>query len=118
MVNLKQGDIIFIDSEPHAGREEGGHDPQRGNIRRPLVVLSNDAYNAKTKMIVGMPITSKMINDRRIFLPIADQVSGVKGSVITYMIPNYDYVARHAEVVGKIKPSVLGELLRRAQSIF
>jgi len=118
MVRLKQGDIVFIDAEPHAGHEEGGHDPQRGNIRRPLVVLSNDAYNSRTKMIVGMPITSKIINNRRIFLPIADQGSGVKGSVITYMIPNYDYVARHAEVVGKVKPNILSELLRRAQNIF
>ena len=118
MVTLKQGDIIFIDAEPHTGHEEGGHKPQDGNIRRPLVVISNDAYNAQTKMIVGMPVTSKLLTDRRIFLPIADPASGVKGSIITYMIPNYDYIARHAEVVGKVTSSVLADLLQRAHSIF
>jgi hypothetical protein len=35
MVTPKQGDLIFIDAEPHAGHEEGGHRPQSGHIRRP-----------------------------------------------------------------------------------
>ena len=45
-------------------------------------------------MMLLMPITSKIINNRRIFLPIADQGSGVKDLHYFYMIPNYDYVAR------------------------
>jgi len=118
MVSLKQGDIIFIDAEPHAGHEESGHNQEHGNIQRPLVVLSNDAYNRQTGMIVGMPITSKVGNDRRVFLPIADVDNGVRGSIITYMIPNYDYNARHAKVVGQVKPSILKELLQRAHQIF
>ncbi|GAF37852.1 type II toxin-antitoxin system PemK/MazF family toxin [Lentilactobacillus farraginis] len=114
----KQGDLIFIDAEPHAGREEGGHDPQKGNIRRPVVVLSNDAYNQQVGMIVCMPITSRASQDRRIYLPIADQASGVHGSVITFQIPNYDYLARHAEIVGKISTAFLNQLIERAKSIF
>ncbi|MEB3365626.1 type II toxin-antitoxin system PemK/MazF family toxin [Lactobacillus sp. R2/2] len=47
MVAPKQGDIIWIDAEPHAGREEGGHNPQSGNIQRPAIVISNNAYNQK-----------------------------------------------------------------------
>lgn len=118
MVNLKQGDLVFIDFEPHAGHEEGGHNVAAGNIRRPLVVLSNEAYNRQTGMLVGMPVTSKAIKDRRIALPIADIASGIKGAIVTYMIPNYDYTGRHAQVVGKVSPSVLKELLQRAQTIF
>ncbi len=49
MVMPQQGDLIFIDVEPHAGHEEGGHNPTSGNIRLPLVVLSNDGYNQSTR---------------------------------------------------------------------
>jgi len=118
MVMPQQGDIIFIDAEPHAGHEEGGHSPASGNIRRPLVVLSNDGYNRNTKMIVGMPITSRILSDERLYVQVIEPKSGIKGSVITFMIPNYDYVARHGEIVGKVKASMLNELLTRAKSVF
>lgn len=117
MVMPKQGDLIFIDAEPHAGHEEGGHNPEKGNIRRPMVVLSNDGYNS-TGMIVGMPITSKTMNDMRIYLPIANHESGIQGTIITFLIPNYDYTARHGEIVGKVPASTLNILLERVHHIF
>ncbi|WP_373278679.1 hypothetical protein [Secundilactobacillus hailunensis] len=48
---------MWIDAEPHAGREQGGHDPEHGNIRRPMIVLSTAAYFKHTGLILGMPIT-------------------------------------------------------------
>lgn len=118
MVTPKQGDLIFIDAEPHAGHEEGGHNPQQGNIRRPMVIISNDGYNRQLGMVVCMPITSKTKSDRRIYLPIIDHASEIKESVITFQIPNYDYVARHGEIVGKVSTSFLNELIKRAKNIF
>ncbi len=114
----KQGDLIFIDAEPHAGHEESGHNPKSGNIRRPMVVLSNDGYNQQVHMVVCMPITSKIKQNRQIYLPIADQASGIHGSVITFQIPNYNYLARHGEVVGKVNAAFLNQLIERAKSIF
>lgn len=114
----KQGDLVFIDAEPHAGHEEGGHNPAKGNIRRPMVVISNEGYNSAIGMVVCMPITSKIKKDRRIYLPIADSNSGIKGSVITFQISNYDYQARHGEIVGHVTPRLLNELLLRASQIF
>ncbi|GHP13301.1 hypothetical protein YK48G_07260 [Lentilactobacillus fungorum] len=114
----KQGDLIFIDAEPHVGHEEGGHDPINGNIRRPMVVISNDGYNHELNMVVCMPITSKTKTDHRIYLPIADHKSGIQGSVITFQIPNYDYKARHGEVVGQVSATLLNELIERAKNIF
>ena len=32
------GDIIWIDFEPHSGTEEGGHNPKRQNVTRPMLV--------------------------------------------------------------------------------
>lgn len=53
-----QGDIIWIDSEPHSVHEFGGYDAQNDNIRRPLLVVSSKIYNERTGMVVGFPITS------------------------------------------------------------
>lgn len=114
----KQGDLIFIDAEPHVGREEGGHSPQSENIRRPMVVISNNGYNLAMGMVVCMPITSKEKNDSRIYQPIVDCDSGISGSVITFQIPNYDYQARHGEIVGHIHARLLNDLLKKASQIF
>lgn len=118
MVIPKQGDLIFIDAEPHTGHEQGGHDPHHGNIRRPMVVISNNGYNQQLHMVVCMPITSKIKNDRRIYLPIADHDSVIQGNIITFQIPNYDYIARHGEVIGQVNTALLNELTERAKSIF
>jgi len=117
-MNPKQGDLIFIDAESHAGHEEGGHNPQTGNIRRPMVVLSNTKYNQLTGMVVCMPITSKARSNYKLAVPIRDSASGVEGTVITYQIPNYDYEARNGEVVGHISSSMLNKLRELAKSIF
>lgn len=114
----KQGNLIFIDAEPHVGHEEGGHDPKTGNIRRPMVVLSNSKYNQLTGMVVCMPITSKIHLDFRIAVPIRDSASGIQGSIITYQIPNYDFKARHGEIVGYISASTLSKLITMAKNIF
>ena len=114
----KQGDLIFIDAEPHVGHEESGHDPQSGNIRRPMVVISNSGYNAAMGMVVCMPITSQKKSDARIYQAIVDYDSGINGSVITFQIPNYDYQARHREVVGHVHARLLNDLLQKASQIF
>ena len=118
MVTPKQGDLIFIDAEPHAGHEEGGHRPQSGHIRRPMVVLSNDGYNQAMGMIIGMPITSKVKHDHRIYVPVDDHASGISGSIITFQLPNYNFDARHGEIVGHVSASMLNELISRTKTIF
>lgn len=52
-----KGDIIIVDAEPHSGREYGGYDDIGGNIRRHMVVMSNNDYNEGTGMVLAMPIT-------------------------------------------------------------
>jgi len=49
-----QGDIIHLDFDPRAEREQAG--------RRPALVLSPYSYNAKTGLAVVCPITSKPKN--------------------------------------------------------
>ncbi|MDF7639938.1 type II toxin-antitoxin system PemK/MazF family toxin [Lactobacillus sp. ESL0791] len=114
----KQGDIIWIDAEPHSGREEGGHNSESGNVQRPAVVISNDAYNQKTGLVVCMLMTHDVNkgNDA-LYYPIASHDANVVGSVITFQMPNYDFASRHGEIRGHVTPKDLDELLSRAYQI-
>lgn len=48
----ERGDIVWTDFNPQAGREQAG--------KRPALVLSPKAYNAKTSLAVMVPITSQV----------------------------------------------------------
>ncbi|KRL54367.1 type II toxin-antitoxin system PemK/MazF family toxin [Furfurilactobacillus rossiae] len=118
MAYPEQGDIIFIDAEPHAGHETGGHDPRHGNIQRPLIVLSNTGYNQFTGMVSGMPITHEMRDDNTRFMQFIDGTSGVHGSIILWQMPFYDFDGRHGRIVGHVSPRLLNTLLARVKDIF
>ena len=47
-----RGDIVWLDFNPQAGREQAG--------RRPALVLSPSSYNGKTSLALFCPITSQM----------------------------------------------------------
>ena len=119
MIVPRQGDIVFIDAEPHAGREEGGHNPATGNVQRPLIVLSNNDYNKYSGMVIGMMLTStpRKLDPgfNRSFL---DVDSGVHGQIIMWQLPNLDFKARNAKIVGRVSDKLLNELRQRAKDIF
>ena len=54
----KQGDIVIIEAEPHAGHEWGGHNPAKGNTKRHMLIVSSTPYNKNSGFIIGMPITT------------------------------------------------------------
>lgn len=97
---IKQGHLYWVDSEPHAGHEEGGHHPQKGNIRRPVVVVSNNQYN-QTGMSIVFPITSKQ-RASRYLLPILVKRPS---NIILTQILGYDMLARNAEDIGIVIPN-------------
>lgn len=115
---VNQGDLIWIDAEPHAGHEQGGHDPENGNIRRPMIVLSTAAYFNQTGLILGMPITHAGSQREDIRPAINDKKSGIRGSVIAYQIQNYDFRARHGKVIGHMPNSYVMRLLPIAVGAF
>ncbi|AUV74096.1 transcriptional regulator (plasmid) [Lactiplantibacillus plantarum subsp. plantarum] len=115
---VEQGSIIWIDSEPHAGYEFGGHDPEHGNIRRPMVVLSNTDYNKSTDYVIGMLVTHHLFQDRRLYLPILIPDSNTRGSIIMWQIYCYDYCTRHGQVTGKVSDKDLHFLLKNMNNLF
>lgn len=102
MTYPRQGDFVFLDAEPHAGHEIGGHSPSSGNVRRPFLVLSGDAYNQKTGFVYVMAISSKH-RDSFFRQRIIDYASGINGDLLLTQVPQYDFSARHGEIVGHIK---------------
>lgn len=92
----RQGDIIYISAEPHSGRKYGDHDPESGNTRRPMLVVSDDVYNSRTGFVVGFPIaTHKPKND---FPAIKLGPHKIHGYVFFSPL-GYDYISRQGEIV-------------------
>ncbi|MDO7803706.1 type II toxin-antitoxin system PemK/MazF family toxin [Lactiplantibacillus pentosus] len=112
----KQGDLIWIDAEPHAGHEYGGHDKTNHNIRRPMLVISSDIYNQRTGMIVGFPITSQILHGFPGALKIeSNKVHGY--AVLTHLL-GYDYSARSGEVVDHLSKALKQQALSAVKDIF
>ncbi|MFD1317443.1 type II toxin-antitoxin system PemK/MazF family toxin [Loigolactobacillus zhaoyuanensis] len=92
---IKQGGIYWVTAEPHAGHEEGGHALNNDNIRRPVVVVSNNRYN-QAKMALVFPITSVQKKSRYLLSIKLKKPS----SIILTQILGYDMIARQAEYAG------------------
>ena len=118
----KQGDIIIINAEPHAGHEWGGHNTAKGNIERHMLIVSATPYNRSSGFIVGMPIktSDKYKNDEHYkpILVMGDTGTGVKGYVCLYQILNYDYSARKGRVINHVTNRYLDEIMSFVKAIF
>jgi len=51
MARILRGDIVWADLNPVRGSEQAGH--------RPIVVLSEDVFNARSGTVIAMAITSQ-----------------------------------------------------------
>ena len=91
------GHIVWMSLDPQRGREQSG--------RRPFLVLSPRAYNAKTSLSVGVPITSKSKG-----YPFEVQLSTpelVEGVALADQIKSLDWRIRSAQFAGQAAPATL-----------
>lgn len=82
-------DIIWIDCSPQAGREM--KDPH------PLLVLSPLAFNERTSLVIGLPMTTSESNESN---PFAVKIAGPKGLasyVLCHQPKSFDWRARGAK---------------------
>ncbi len=95
------GDIIWVNFDPQAGHEQGGH--------RPAVVLSPREYNHKVGLLVCVPMTSR-IKGLRFEVPI----DGNKPSVaLSDHVKSIDWRARKATPKGKVSTRELAQIRAR-----
>lgn len=98
---VKQGDIIMVNFNPQLGHEQAGY--------RPAVIISNDIFNEKTKLVIACPITSTD-NGFPLHVEIAD-TSSIKGFIMCEQIKTLDLNIRDYKVVDIIKNKTLSTVL-------
>jgi len=97
------GDLVWLTFDPQKGREQAG--------RRPALVLSPAAYNAKSSLALVCPVTSRVKGyPFEVLLPAGLAVSGV---VLADHIKSLDWKERHAELAGRVPAQVLDEIRAR-----
>src|SRR5262245_48019957 len=67
MARLLRGDIVWADLDPVRGHEQGG--------RRPVVIVSEDVFNARSGTVIAMAITSQ---PQQAAFPLTHEIIGVK----------------------------------------
>ena len=86
---LDRRDVIWINCSPHAGKEM--------KDVHPLLVLSAKAFNQRTGIVIGLPMTTAAFNESN---PFAIRFSGAKGVVsyiLTHQPKSFDWKLRGAK---------------------
>lgn len=96
-----RGEIVWLSFDPRAGHEQAG--------RRPALVLSPRAYNARVRLALLCPITSQAKGyPFEVALPEGLAVSGV---VLADQVKSLDWKARNAEPAGVLPDTAVAEVL-------
>ena len=85
----ERAEIIFIEHSPHVGKEMPGV--------HPLLVCSTRAFNERTGIVIGFPMTHAEFNADN---PFAIAVQGPKGEigyVLAFQPKSFDWKARNAK---------------------
>lgn len=93
-----RGDLVWLASKPRAGR-------------RPALVLSPVLYNGKTNLAVVCRITSGTKGyPFEVALPAG---SPIEGCILSDHLKSVDWRERQAELIGRVRPDVLIQVLNR-----
>ncbi|MDP8983903.1 MAG: type II toxin-antitoxin system PemK/MazF family toxin [Pseudomonadota bacterium] len=83
-----RGDMIWIDCNPQAGREM--------KDVHPLAVLSPRAFNERTGIVIGLPMTAAAYNDTNPFAVKVKGARGVASYILAHQPKSFDWRARNA----------------------
>jgi mRNA interferase MazF len=93
------GDIVWLDFDPQAGREQGR--------RRPALVLTDRSYNGASGLVVVCPLTSKR-KPYPFALPVV--VDKVEGAVLVDHLKSVDWKVRAVKFHSKADPALLSRV--------
>jgi mRNA interferase MazF len=93
------GDIVWLDFDPQAGREQAK--------RRPALVITDQPYNRASGLVVVCPLTS-----RRKPYPFAlpTTLDKVEGAVLVDHLKSLDWTARNATFHSKADAALLSKV--------
>jgi mRNA interferase MazF len=101
------GDLVWLTFDPQAGHEQRG--------RRPALILSPRAYNAKARLAIACPITSQVKGYP--FEVALDTKSDASGVVLADQVRSVDWQARKARRKGRVSPAVLSAVSARIRAL-
>lgn len=93
------GDIVWLDFDPQAGREQGR--------RRPALVLTDQGYNRASGLAVVCPLTSKR-KPYPFALPVV--IDKVEGAVLVDHLKSLDWKMRGAAFHSKADAAVVSRV--------
>lgn len=103
----ERGDLVWLQFDPQAGREQAGH--------RPALVLSPKPYNRVTRLALMCLITSQAKGyPFEVPLPRDLQVSGV---VLADHVKSLDWTARKARLADCAQAVVVADVLAKLQTL-
>lgn len=99
------GDIVWVDFDPQAGREQAG--------RRPAVVLSPGYYNKRSRLMVCVPMTTRVKG-----YPFEVPVTGRrKGVALADHVRSVDWRERGASPLAKASPAELEAIREKVRAL-
>ena len=102
-----RGDIVVFDFNPQAGKEQAK--------RRPALVLSPKAYNAKVGLAIMCPITSKKKGyPFEVDIPPNELIEGV---VLSDQVKSLDWRVRRASFACKAPEGVVATTLAKLDTL-
>lgn len=103
----ERGDLVWITLSPQAGHEQAG--------RRPAVIISPRAYNAKVGLSLCCPVTSRAKGyPFEVPLPPGLEIEGV---VLADHVKSLDWRARRAEAVDRISEETIAEIVGKLSTL-
>jgi len=93
------GDIVWLDFDPQAGREQAH--------RRPALVLTDQGYNRASGLLVVCPLT-RTRKPYPFALPVV--VDQVEGAVLVDHLKSMDWKARAVAFHSKAEPALLSRV--------
>lgn len=82
-------DVIWIDCSPHVGREM--------REVHPFLVLSPKAFNERTHLVIGLPMTTAASNETNPFAVKFTGTGGVVSYILAHQPKSYDWKMRGAK---------------------
>ena len=99
----QRGDVVWLSMTPQAGHEQAG--------RRPALVISPGAYNAKVGLAILCPIPSR-VKGYPFEVPIPTGLP-VEGAILSDQAKSLDWKARKAEFICRLPSESTLEVIQK-----
>jgi mRNA interferase MazF len=103
----QRGDIVWVSLNPQAGHEQAG--------RRPALVVSPGAYNARTSLALLCPVTSHV--KAYPFEVVLPEGLPVTGAVLSDQVKSLDWRARNAERACTLPAGTVADVLAKLATL-